>query len=187
MTKLEILHQLKNTTALRAEREQLSILILEDNKNFEKLLEIVFEVENKNSVKATWILELVCENNIQLLYPYLDNFIEKVPLITEESAIRPISKIIKFLMEQDKRKPIIPLTIEHKKALTQIAFDWMISDCKVATKAYAMSSLFLLGKEIDWIHRELKQVIIDNMDFETAAYKSRGLMTIKAINKYNKE
>ena len=39
----------------------------------------------------------------------------------------------------------------------------MISDQKVATKAYTMNALYLLGKNYDWVHQELKLIIQQNI------------------------
>ena len=48
-----------------------------------------------------------------------------------------------------------------------------------------MYSLFLLGKEINWIHQELKNIIIKNTNNESSAYKSRGKITLAQIKKFN--
>ena len=42
---------------------------------------------------------------------------------------------------------------------------------KAAVKAYTMNALFLLGKNYDWVHQELKLIIQQNIMNESAAYK----------------
>ena len=59
----------------------------------------------------------------------------------------------------------------------------MISNHKVATKAYSMNALFLFGKNYDWVHQELKLILQQNISKESAAYKARGKMTLELINK----
>ena len=64
----------------------------------------------------------------------------------------------------------------------ETSFDWLISDTKVAAKAYAMEILFELGKHYDWIHPELKQIISQDYSKHSAGYKARARMILKEIN-----
>ncbi|MEO8774086.1 MAG: hypothetical protein ABI263_06745 [Gelidibacter sp.] len=41
------------------------------------------------------------------------------------------------------------LTLSHREKIIEVCFDWMINDEKIAPKAYAMNSLYLLGHEFD--------------------------------------
>lgn len=65
--------------------------------------------------------------------------------------------------------------------IIEACFDWMISDEKVAIHAYSMQILFILGKEYNWIHTELKQILIDNMTFGSKGYIVRAKKILKAI------
>ena len=71
----------------------------------------------------------------------------------------------------------------HIKKIIEAGFDWMIGQQKVAVKAYTMNTLFLLGKNYDWVHQELKLIIQQNIMNESAAYKARGRITLALINK----
>ena len=75
------------------------------------------------------------------------------------------------------------LTKTHIDNIIEINFDWLISNHKVATKAYAMQTLYLFGKNYDWVHEALKLTIQQNITTESAAYKARGKMTLALINK----
>jgi hypothetical protein len=59
----------------------------------------------------------------------------------------------------------------------------MISDQKVAVKAFTMNFLFLFGKNSDWVYNELKLIIQQNIMDGSAAYKARGKITLSLINK----
>jgi len=51
----------------------------------------------------------------------------------------------------------------------------------VAIKAFSLTTLFNLTKIYSEIKTELKMIIENNMDNETAAFKSRGKKILKAL------
>ena len=59
----------------------------------------------------------------------------------------------------------------------------MITDQKVAAKAYSMNTLYLLGKDFDWIHPELKRILEDNFHSGSAAFKARARHLLKKLNR----
>ncbi len=65
MSKEFLINEIENLgTALRVNREKVSNLVIENPILLPYLLDIVFEVNNKLSIKAAWVLELVCEKHI---------------------------------------------------------------------------------------------------------------------------
>jgi hypothetical protein len=154
------------------------------------LLEVVFTVDDKISARAAWLFEFVAREDLDAILPHLDTYIEKMQTVHLDPAVRPMAKVAEYLIEayyhrnpnQTKEK----LTKKHREKITEVCFDWMISDQKVAVKAYSMRSLFLLGKEFDWIHEEL--IIILERDYlsQSAAFKARARDLIKRIKKIRK-
>ena len=65
--------------------------------------------------------------------------------------------------------------------MRQLRHDWLIGNEKVAIHAYSMQTLFVFGKESDWIHNELRQVLVDNIAYGSAGYVSRAKRILKAI------
>ena len=94
---LQVLGNIEN--AKRANRLNARNIILENNTLFPFLLKIAFETQNKTAIKAAWVLELVCEQQLELLIPHLNSFLENIKYLKHESAIRPASKICMFLGE----------------------------------------------------------------------------------------
>lgn len=162
--------------------------VIENPETFPQLLEICFKASDKTSYKAAWVLEYVCTEKMELLVPYFDLLFENLPKIYLDQAVRPFSKICLMLakLNYTKKEELIVSHLKqlHKKIMTECCFDWLISNQKVATEAYAMSSLYYLGTEIDWIHIELKQIIQQNIVSKTGAYKARGRITIENISKF---
>ncbi|MFP9115673.1 hypothetical protein ACLI1A_17165 [Flavobacterium sp. RHBU_3] len=161
-----------NSTAHRPSREGLANRVLADAQLLPELLSIAFDTKNKSHHKACWILELVLENNIALISPYLDEFCNTAKSYNHEGAIRSISKICLFLAQQNHTTPVT-LNQQQKELITETCFDWLIApDGKVASKAYAMRALYLLGKDTDWVYTELQRILQDDFTKHTAAYKA---------------
>ena len=178
MSKDILINELENLgTALRINRNRVRDVVLNNPQLIPYLVEITFEVDNKLSIKASWVLELVCEQNINLIIPHLDTFCKNIGTVKFDSAVRPISKICNFLaIYFNKRTPN-----SIKKSLTNTHIDLIIGNNTVATKAYAMNALYIFGKNKSWVHQELKLIILQNIPKESAAYKSRGKITLKLI------
>lgn len=188
MTKTYLIKQLEQIeNAKRVNRLRVANLVLNNKELFLFLLEIVFEFQNKTAIKAAWILELVCEKKLVWLTHHLTYFIENTKQLKHDSAVRPASKICMFLAQTytSKNDMLLKnfLTKTHIDSIIEISFDWLISNHKVATKAYAMQTLYLFGMNYDWVHEALKLIIQQNITIESAAYKARGKMTLALINK----
>ena len=54
---------------------------------------------------------------------------------------------------------------------------------KVAARAYSMTSLFHLGKDVNWVHDELQMVIEQNYATESVAYQARARIILKKLKK----
>ncbi len=188
MTKDFLIQELqKLETALRVNRLRISGLVLDNPKLMPFLIEIVFEVDNKLSVKAAWVLEYVLTEKLDWIAPYLEEFTLNIGKLYFGSAVRPAAKICGFIAKAytSKNNSIVKETLTKKQIdrIIEAGFDWMISQHKVAVKAYTMTTLFLLGKNYDWVHPELQLILQQNITKESAAYKARGKITLGLINK----
>ena len=173
--------QVENSSASRAEREKYRNLVLRKTELLPELTSFAFTIEDKNHFKAFWILELVCEKKLKFFLPYIDEFCEVLPKLKNESAIRPASKITLFLAKSNHRANGIQLTQLQESLLIENCFDWLISDCKVASKVYAIKALYVLGRKFDWIHPELKNILEQNFHQQTPAYQSVSKNILKKL------
>lgn len=152
-----------------------------------KLLDILFMVDDKISPRAAWVFEFMCNANIETIIPYLDRFTKNMHKIHLDSAVRPVAKICEFLAKAYYSKTTnniqTALTKTHKERIIEVCFDYMINDEKVAPKAYSMSTLFLFGKEYNWIHPELARILQDDFHKQSAAFKARAKQILKKIKK----
>ena len=185
MTKDQLYTELNYVNASREKRSYYANLVIENPELIKPLLEIVFQIDDKISVKAAWIFEFVCSKSIDYCIPYLDFFTQNISKVHLDSSVRPIAKICEMLTnayynkEYSKVKHF--LTLNHRELIVEACFDWMIKDEKVAVKVYSMTSLYLLGKEFDWIYPELKTILERDFNRQSAAFKARARPILKKI------
>jgi hypothetical protein len=186
----EFYKELSNITALRENRLKYANMVLADMSLFPKLIDILFMVNDKVSCKAAWVFEFVCADYLYAIVPYLDIFTKNLKNIQFDSAIRPVAKVSGFIANEYFSKKPNPLkkvlNPYHKELIVEACFDWMISDQKVAPKVYAMETLYLFGKESDWIHKELTVILEQDYSKQSAGFKARAKRILKQIKKNNK-
>ncbi len=188
MSKYSLLKELNAIQdAGRENRVKVTKKVLKDQELFQSLIEIAFEKGNDLSVKAIWILELVCEKRLDWLAFNLTYFIENIDTIKEESAVRSIAKICNLVAQDYNSKfesPIkLTITQNHVSQMIETCFEWLLSDYKVATKAHAMESLYFLGIKTGWIHYELKMIIEKNLPLESPGYATRAKKVLESMSK----
>lgn len=160
------------STAHRPSREGLATRVLNDTSLLPVLLQVAFNAQDKNHHKACWIMELVFENQISLLDAYLETFCIRLKDYTHDGAIRSVSKVCLFLANRWDAQPFT-LSAQQKELITEACFDWLINpDGKVANKAYAMRTLYILGKDTEWVYPELKRILSEDFSAHSAAYKA---------------
>ncbi len=191
VTQQELYTNLNYVNHSREKRAYYSQLVINQPELLPHIIHILFQVDDPISNRAGWLLEFVCKTKISMLLPYLDIFTRKLNTVYQDSAVRPVAKICEYLtLSYYKKKD--PETRQHlttlyKERIVEAGFDWLITEQKVAVKAYTLTSLFLLGTEIDWIHPELHRIMEDDYHKGSAAYKARCRHMFEAIKKYNSQ
>lgn len=160
-------NQIANSTAHRNSRDENKNFIFNNPEYLMYLLEIAFNTKDKNHHKACWILELICEEKMELFLPYLDEFCEALQPFKSDSAIRSISKICLFLSNSKKYS----LTENQEEKIIETCLDWLIESDKAANAAYAMRTLYNLGKKYYWVNEELKVLLQRDYSHQTPGYK----------------
>ncbi|RXR17859.1 hypothetical protein EQG63_10270 [Flavobacterium amnicola] len=179
--KSEFYQLLENCTIARKERDKMRNLVIRKPEFIPELCSIAFDLKEDIHIKAYWVLELISEKKLKLLVPYIEDFCETVPKLTDDSAKRTASHIIFYLAKSNHRANGINLTQLQETQIIEMCFDWLIRDEKVATKVYAIKALFVLGKKYDWIHPELKNIIQQDYTTHTAAYQAATRIILKKI------
>lgn len=177
----ELQTKLKNVSGHRENRQILAGLVLNNSSFYPELIGISLDNLDKNGHKACWILECVSYEKLDWLLPYLDVFCSKIGILEHESSIRPMAKICLLLVNSHFKDGEISLTENQLQSLTEVCFDWLLKDTKVATKCYSMRSLHFLGNHYEWIHPELKIILEKEYRNHSAAYKAVSREILKKI------
>jgi hypothetical protein len=161
---------------------------MQDNPNLvPKLLSILFKVDDKISPRAAWVFEFMCNEDINTIIPYLDRFTSNMHKVYMDSAVRPVAKICEFLAKaytaKTDNKIKHALSKTHKERIIETCFDYMINDEKIAPKAYSMNTLFLLGKEYNWVHPELALILERDFQMQSSGFKARARHILEKIKK----
>ena len=181
----ELFQHINYEKAYRKNRLKAAHWVLEHPENLEELLQFCFHDDTKLATKATWVLEFVCREDLICILPYLDFFFENLPDAKSDGQLRSFALICELLTIgyyekafETYQNVFLP---RHKEIMTECCFDWMITNQKVACQARAMTALYYLGTETDWIHPELATIIQQNLPQGSAGYKSRGKKTLELI------
>ena len=121
--------------------------------------------------------------------PHIDYFTQNIHSLKHESAVRPTAKICKWIAEAyvKKHKTTFVTHIKpiHIERIVETGFDWMITETKVATKAYSMDTLYYFGclniENFEWIHQELKNIVLQNSSKESSAYKAHARQILHSL------
>lgn len=187
----EFYKELSYVNGTRENRLKYANMVLNDMSLFPKLIDILFMTDDKVSCRAGWVFEFVCTKYVYALVPYLDRFTTNIHKVHFDSAKRPIAKVCEFLATTyySKQNNAIKklLKPEHKERIIETCFDWMINDGKIAPKVYSMETLFLFGKDYDWIHPELAQILERDYQIQSSGFKARAKHILKKITTYSIE
>ncbi|MDE0536394.1 adenylosuccinate lyase [Tenacibaculum sp. L6] len=175
-------------TAARINREKASNIVLQNPILVKNLVEFTFDVDNKLSIKAAWVLEWICTHHgIEHILPYLETFTQNISKVHFDSAIRPCAKICEHLAiaytSKTANKAQQQLTLKHIDLIIETGFDWLITNQKIAVKAYTMNTLYLFGLQKDWVHPELEHIIRTKVIHESKGCKARGKHILELIEK----
>jgi len=171
----------------RVHRQRVAKFVLKDPNLYKHLIAITFDVDNKVSIKAAWILEWICTHHqLEWMLPHLTTFSQKITMLKFDSAIRPCAKICEHLANayfskkaNDFQKTMTDAQIN---AIIETGFDWLITPQKIAVRAYTMNTLYLFGLKKDWIHPELSHLISTKIIHESKGCKARGKHILKLID-----
>ena len=187
-----IISALDNMENPKRENRQTAANIVYNNPNlFKQLVSLTFEIDNKLSIKAAWVLEWVCTHGkLTWLLPHLDEFTQNISRLKFDSAIRPCAKICEQIATAYTSKAANDfqesLTTNQIDTIIETGFDWLITPQKIAVRAYTMTTLYLFGLQKDWVHPELEYLINSKIMKESAGCKARGTKILTSIKNHQK-
>ena len=138
----------------------------DDKNKFAELMDAFFNGEYRVTQRAAWPLSYCVQEHPELVYPYFSKLLTMLKKPGVHDAVT--RNIVRLLQRID-----IPRRY-HGKIMT-ICFEFISSETTpVAVKAFSMTVLGNLAKDYPEILGELKTIIHQRWDIETAAFRSRA-------------
>jgi hypothetical protein len=158
----------------KAKKNQIADYVGGSKDLFQELWGIVKSGEEPVSRRAAWALEECVERNPALFDNIMEDAIAFLPGPHHSAIHRHISKILSLR----------EIPEEYQGMLYSLAIDWMLAPTTaLAVKVFCMSMAYNIAKPIPELREELALVIKDQMDYNTAGFKSRGRKILKLLNR----
>jgi hypothetical protein len=120
-------------------------------------------------------MEIVSDKHPELVEPYLEEIVVRLPGFTHDGMKRESTKIL-------ARSPMVK---EQFGALMNICFGWLVSPVEsVAVKVYCMEILYRMSEKEPALKHELADSIEWRMPEETPGYKSRGRKILAKLKNF---
>ena len=174
----EFYNRIISVNAQRKNRDNNKDYLIQNPEYLTDLFKIALNINDKNHHKALWIIELIAEEQINLLKPYVEDFCFSVNKFEKNHSKRPASKICMLLVKSKKTV----LTAFQKEKIIETCLDWLINpEVKIAPKAYGMYTLSYLIKEHEWLNDALKQIINKDFANQSVGYKAASKEILRRI------
>lgn len=178
----EFYNLVKNSTMHTQNRTDNGNYVIDNQQFLEQLIFHSFDIKDKTHLKACNILEKAIDLKIEIALPHIDLICKDLLKLKNDSAIRPIARIImNLVLDNAKNKNYI--TEYQLDKITEACFDWLISDIRMAGKVYAMYSLTEIGKTQDWIYPELIMILEKDAPTQSIGYKAAVREVFRKIEK----
>jgi len=143
------------------------------NENFQELMHCFLSKDVKLAQRAAWSVSWAAKKNPAIIQPHIGSIVNQLSRTDiHDAVIRNSVRILESV--------VIPENF-HAEVLSA-CFDFIQKrNTPIAVKAFSLTILFNLSKLYPEIKNELKMIIRQNMDYETAAFQSRGKKILSKI------
>jgi hypothetical protein len=132
---------------------------------FKELVELVFKANPLLQMRASWVISIITDKYPDLLKPYIKKLVNQMDLF-EHSGIR--RNLLRYISSID-----IPSPLEGR--LYDLCFLYLNSRSEPpAVKVHCMQVLFNIAQKEPDLKNELRLVIEELINHESAAIKSRS-------------
>ena len=157
------------------EAEWVAASAIDNPQVFLRLIEYSFSEDKKLAFRSSWTLTKVCDRYPEMIYPHLNEMVESLPKITNESVQRSFMRIVS-LSNFNK------IGVKYHGILADFCFKSLRSGfCAIAIKAYAMEILFKLTTIYPELRNELLATINMLQDEGSAGVAARGRQIMKKL------
>ncbi|HQW44446.1 MAG: hypothetical protein IPP02_06085 [Chitinophagaceae bacterium] len=141
---------------------------------FDELFNLFLHDEYGVVQRAAWPLSYLVIDHPQLIHKHFSKLLKYVKKSGLHDAVK--RNTVRLLQEIDIPK-------KYHGEVMNLCFDYIISPVeKPAVKASSLTILANLSKEYPDIKQELKTIIEDRWNVETAAFRARGKKILKSLS-----
>jgi hypothetical protein len=145
-----------------------------DQKRFDELVRLFLHDEYRVVQRAAWPMSEIALKHPQLVKKHLGKILQHAQQPGHHEAVK--RNTVRLLQEME-------IPGKYHGEVMNLCFDWLISPTeKPAVKAFSLTVLDNLSNQYPEIKQELKTIIEDRWELETAAFHSRGRKILKKMN-----
>jgi hypothetical protein len=165
---------LKEKNHSKEQALKISAFACSSPKNFKALIQCFLSNEYRLAQRAAWSVSWAAQKNPAIIQPYIKDLIAQLPRKDVHDAV--IRNSVRILQK-------IKIPEAFHGDLMNYCFAFIESNTTpVAIKAFSLTTLFNLSKTYPEISSELKLLIEERWNHETAAFKSRAKKIFKKLN-----
>lgn len=143
-------------------------------KNFKELMQCFLDVDNRIAQRAAWSVSWAARKKPEMITPFIKILVAQLNRKDVHPAI--IRNAVRILEAVDIPKDL------HGEVMNACFHFIEEPATPVAIKAFSLTTLFNLSKYYPEIQHEIKLIIEERWDTETAAFKSRGRKILAQIS-----
>ena len=157
----------------KAQCDKIVKYIGNDKERFAELMKLFFKGEDLVTQRAAWPVSYCVKNHPKLIAPYYKKLLDNLSKPgLHDSVHRNTIRLLQYVTIPEKF---------HGQVMT-ICFNYIQSnETPVAVKAFSLTVLQNLAKHYPDILRELKTVIEERWEHETAAFRSRAKKILRDL------
>jgi 8-oxo-dGTP diphosphatase len=157
------------------EAEWVAASAIENPAIFVKLFEYSYSSDQKLAFRASWTLTKVCDKYPEIIYPYLQQIVETLGGIENESTLRSFLRILSL-------SDLSKITGREHGMLADFCFAKLNSGLSaIAVKAYSMEIIYRLALIYPELANELSTTINMLKGEGSAGMIARGRMVMKKL------
>ncbi len=168
---------LKEKIHLKVHALQITQYACSSQKRFKELMDCFLCNEYRVAQRAAWSVSWAAKSKPALIVPYIKDLVEQLGRTDVHPAV--IRNSVRILEDIDLPK-------KYHAAVMNACFAFIENpSTPVAIKAFSLTTLYNLSAYYPEIKQELKLIIEDRFNSETAAFNSRAKKILKGLEKSN--
>jgi hypothetical protein len=167
----------KQKTHTKEQALKISSYACSSPKHFKELMQCFLSNDYRLAQRAAWSVSWAAKKSPELIQPYIKDLVDQLPRKDVHNAV--IRNSVRILQQVEIRGSL------HGELMNSCFSFIETPSTPAAIKAFSLTTLFNLSQSYPEIKNELKLIIEERWNHETAAFKSRGKRILKQLSTKN--